>query len=108
MQDIGDVGFCFVLLNTCEILKLSSRHRISFSNSSRRISFSNSPACNQDELFGEGSVYFLLYSVFCPEYLDLELAAARRGRSTGPDNGSTALQHCSVLFKLNQSARQKS
>ena len=100
MQDIGDVGFCFVLLNTCEILKLSSRH----------ISFSNSPAYNQDELFGEGSVYFLLYSGFCrgPEYL--ELAAARRGRSTGPDNGSTAaLQHCSsVLFKLNQSARQKS
>ena len=99
MQDIGNVGFCFVLLNTCEILKLSSRH----------ISFSNSPAYNQDELFGEGSVYFLLYSGFCrgPEYL--ELAAARRGRSTGPDNGSTAaLQHCSVLFKLNQSARQKS
>ena len=62
----------------------------------------------EDELFGEGSVYFLLYSGFCrgPEYLGL--AAARRGRSTG------RMQHCSwqlcssVLFKLNQSARQKS
>ena len=89
MQDIGNVGFCFVLLNTCEILKLSSRRR--------HISFSNSPAYNQDELFGEGSVSFLLYSGFCrgPEYL--EQAAARRGRSTGPDNGSTAaLQQCIV------------
>ena len=47
----------------------------------------------EDELFGEGSVYFLLY--FCcrgPEYL--ELAAARRGRSTG--RIMVPLQHCST------------
>ena len=48
----------------------------------------------EDELFGEGSVYFLLYSGLCrgPEYL--ELAAARRGRSTG--RIMVPLQHCST------------
>ena len=48
----------------------------------------------EDELFGEGSVYFLLYFCFCrgPEYL--ELAAARRGRSTG--RIMVPLQHCST------------